>query len=159
VFILFIKDLIHLTAFNKSFSIEKALIHLKKRASGLDSIFAIAGSVAGRFSKISRHSFSSKRAHNKINIKKYNKLLIKLISSTNSESLISKRTKLSKTFFNKTLLTKLIKKINNHNNNINLLPRKSENLVSKKHILSKELIGKGLLLNPINKKKLDALLA
>jgi Mitochondrial ribosomal protein (VAR1) len=161
VFILFIKDLIHLTSSNKSLSIEKALTQLQKGASGQDSISAgySQGHRAGRFSKISRHSVSGKRAHGKISIKNYNQLLIKLISSTNSESLIRKRTRLSKTFFNKTLLTKLIKKINNHNNNIILQLRKAENLGSKKHISSKELIGKGLLLNPINKKKLDALLA
>jgi Mitochondrial ribosomal protein (VAR1) len=151
VFILFIKDLIQLTSSNKALSIEKALTQLQKGGSGLDSIFA----GAGRISKIPR--LSSKRAHNKISIKNYNQLLIKLISSTNSESLIKKRTRLSKIFFNKTLLAKLIKKVNNHNNNINLLPCKT--VGSKKHISSKELIGKGLLLNPINKKKLDALLA
>jgi hypothetical protein len=161
VFILFIKDLIHLTSFNKTLSIEKALTQLQKGTSGLDSIFAgySKGHGAGRFSKISRHSVSGKRAHGKISIKNYNQLLIKLISSTNSESLIRKRTRLSKTFFNKTLLAKLIKKVNNHNNNINIQPCKAKDLLSKKHISTKELIGKGLLLNPINKKKLDALLA
>lgn len=159
VFILFIKDLIHLTSFNKALSIEKALIQIQKGASGLDSISA--GLEAGRFLKISRHSFSGKKANKKISIISKNQLLINLISSTNSESLISKRTRLSKTFFNKTLQAKLIKKINNHNNNINLLPLKAKSLGpgSKKNISPKELIGKGLLLNPINKKKLDALLA
>jgi len=166
VFILFIKDLIHLTSFNKALSIEKALIQIQKGASGLDSISAglpssSGGLGAGRFLKISRHSFSGKKANKKISIISKNQLLINLISSTNSESLISKRTRLSKTFFNKTLLAKLIKKINNHNNNINLLPLKAKSLGpgSKKNISPKELIGKGLLLNPINKKKLDALLA
>jgi len=161
VFILFIKDLIHLTSFNKALSIEKALIQIQKGASGLD--FISAGSRAERFLKIkiSRHSFSGNRANKKISIISKNQLLINLISSTNSESLTRKRTRLSKTFFNKTLLAKLIKKINNHNNNINFLPHKAKSLGSgsKKHISSKELIGKGLLLNPINKKKLDALLA
>jgi hypothetical protein len=174
VFILFIKDLIHLTSSNKALSIEKALIQLQKGASGLDSIFAsslpspsgagiatqgLHQARAGRFFKISRHSFLPKKANKKISIFKNNQLLINLISSTNSESLTRKRTRLSKTFFNKTLLAKLIKKVNNHNNNINLLPRKAESLGSKKPILPKELIGKGLLLNPINKKKLDTLLA
>jgi hypothetical protein len=167
VFILFIKDLIHLKSSNKALSIEKALIQLAQRAqkgaSGLDSILAGShasqGLRAGRFLKISRHSFSSKRANKKLSIFKNNQLLINLISSTNSETLTQNRTRLSKTFFNKTLLAKLIKKVNNHNNNINLLPRKAESLGSKKHILTKELIGKGLLLNPINKKKLDTLLA
>jgi hypothetical protein len=56
-------------------------------------------------------------------------------------------------------MAKLIKKVNNHNNNINFLPHKAENLRSKNHISPKELIGKGLLLNPISKKKLDTLLA
>lgn len=172
VFILFIKDLIHLTSSNKAFSIEKALIQLQKGASGLDSIFAgfpaSQGYGSGRFFKISHHSFpsgsSGKRANNtlrgKISIFKNNQLLINLISSTNSESLTRKRTRLSKTFFNKTLLAKLIKKVNNHNN-INILHRKAESLESKKHsfISPKELIGKGLLINPVNKKKLDALLA
>jgi hypothetical protein len=167
VFILFIKDLIHLTSSNKALSIEKALIQLQKGASGLDSIFAgfpaSLGHGAGRFFKIYHHSLSlrgsGKRANKKISIFKNNQLLINLISSTNSESLTRKRTRLSKTFFNKTLLAKLIKKVNNHNNNINLLPRKAESLGSKKHISPKELIGKGLLINPVNKKKLDALLA
>jgi len=168
VFLLFIKDLIHLKSFNKALSIEKALTQLAQRAqkgaSGLDSILAGSqtsqGLGAGRFLKISRHSFSNKRANKKMRIFKNNQLLINLISSTNSESLTRKRTRLSKTFFNKTLLAKLIKKVNNHNNNINLLPHKAESLGSKKHILPKELIGKGLLLSPINKKKkLDALLA
>jgi hypothetical protein len=159
VFILFIKDLIHLTSSNKALSIEKALIQLQKGASGLD--FILGGFGAGRFFKISRHSFSNKKANEKTGIIKNNQLLINLISSTNSESLTRKRTRLSKTFFNKTLLAKLIKKINNHNNNnnINLLSHKAESLGSKKPISPKELIGKGLLLNPINKKKLDALLA
>jgi len=167
VFILFIKDLIHLKSSNKALSIEKALTQLAQRAqkgvSGLDSILAGShasqGLGAGRFLKNSRHSFSSKRANKKMIIFKNNQLLINLISSTNSETLTKKRTRLSKTFFNKTLLAKLIKKVNNHNNNINLLPHKAESLGSKKHILPKELIGKGLLLNPINKTKLDALLA
>jgi hypothetical protein len=167
VFILFIKDLIHLTSSNKALSIEKALIQLQKGASGLNSILAgfpsLQGHRPGRFIKISHHSLSSKRANDpegkKISIFKNNQLLINLISSTNSESLTRKRTRLSKTFFNKTLLAKLIKKVNNHNNNINLLPRKAESLGSKKPILPKELIGKGLLINPVNKKKLDALLA
>ncbi len=167
VFILFIKDLINLKSSNKALSIEKALTQLAQRAqkgaSGLDSILAGSqasqGLRAGQFLKISRHSFSNKRANKKMSIFKNNQLLINLISSTNSESLTRKRTRLSKTFFNKTLLAKLIKKINNHNNNLNLLPLKAESLESKKHILPKELIGKGLILNPINKKKLAALLA
>lgn len=169
VFILFIKDLIHLTSSNKAISIEKALIQLQKGASRPDSIFADSLTLQGpklkaeRFlspqGQISHHSLLGKRANKKISIFKNNQLLINLISSTNSESLTRKRTKLSKTFFNKTLLAKLIKKVNNHNNNINLLHRKAESLGSKKHISPKELIGKGLLINPINKKKLDALLA
>jgi len=165
VFILFIKDLIHLKSSNKALSIEKALNQLAQRAQKGASGLILAGSHAsqglgvGRLFKISRHSFSSKRANKKMIIFKNNQLLINLISSTNSETLTKKRTRLSKTFFNKTLLAKLIKKVNNHNNNINLLPHKAESLGSKKHILPKELIGKGLLLNPINKKKLDALLA
>lgn len=159
VFILFIKNLINLTSSNKALSIESALTQLQKGASGLDSIFA--SSRAEQFLKISRHSFSGKKANKKISIFKNNQLLINLISSTNSESLTRKRTRLSKTFFNKTLLAKLIKKVDNHNNNIKILPRmaKSLGLESKKHISPKELIGKGLLLNPINKKKLNALLA
>jgi hypothetical protein len=94
--------------------------------------------------------------------KKYNQLLIKLINSTNSESLTRKRIRLSKTFFNKSLLAKLTKKVNNHNNNINLLGpflkgwEKENSIV--KNVSTKELIGKGILLNPVNKKKLDALL-
>jgi Mitochondrial ribosomal protein (VAR1) len=172
VFIFFIKDLIHLTSYNKSLSIEKALTQLQKGASGLNSIFvdtpyhinrnraqAGQGIRAGQFLQISRRSLLSKRTNKKIGIIKNNQLLINLISSTKSESLIKNRTRLSKTFFNKTLLAKLIKKVNNHNNNINLLLHKAENLGSKKNILPNELIGKGLLLNPINKKKLNALLA
>jgi hypothetical protein len=171
VFILFIKDLIHLTSSNKALSIEKALIQLQKGALGLNSVFAGfppsllgAGSAslghgAGRFLKNSHHSLLGKRANKKISIFKNNQLLINLISSTNSESLTRKRTRLSKTFFNKTLLTKLIKKVNNHNNNIKFLPHKADSIGSKKHISPKELIGKGLLINPVNKKKLDALLA
>jgi Mitochondrial ribosomal protein (VAR1) len=163
VFILFIKDLIHLTSSNKALSIEKALIQLQKGASGLNSI--LAGFPASNPNpirgKAKGHGSSGKRANKKISIFKNNQLLINLISSTNSESLTRKRTRLSKTFFNKTLLAKLIKKVNNHNNNINILHLKAKSLGSKKHsfISPKELIGKGLLINPVNKKKLDALLA
>jgi len=159
VFILFIKDLIHLTSSNKALSIEKALIQLQKGASGMNSI--LAGFPASNPFRGKGHGSSGKRANKKISIFKNNQLLINLISSTNSESLTRKRTRLSKTFFNKTLLAKLIKKVNNHNNNINILHRKAESLGSKKHsfISPKELIGKGLLINPVNKKKLDALLA
>jgi hypothetical protein len=159
VFILFIKDLIHLTSSNKALSIEKALIQLQKGASGLNSI--LAGFPASNPFRAKGHGSSGKRANKKISIFKNNQLLINLISSTNSESLTRKRTRLSKTFFNKTLLAKLIKKVNNHNNNNNILHLKAKSLGSKKHsfISPKELIGKGLLINPVNKKKLDALLA
>jgi hypothetical protein len=160
VFILFIKDLMNLTSSNKELSIEKALIQLQRGVPTIASVKPTFGSGIGRFDRSkSTHSYNSEqRGYGKVGFKKYNQLLIKLISSTNSESLTRKRTRLSKIFFNKSLLAKLTKKVNNHNNNLNFLPA---GLIgsTKKNISTKELIGKGLLLNPVNKKKLDALLA
>ena len=158
VFILFIKDLMNLTSSNKELSIEKALIQLQKGIPALNttSIKPPFGSGIGRFanSKPTRPDNLRKIGHGLVEFKKYNQLLIKLINSTNSESLTRKRTRLSKTFFNKSLLAKLTKKVNNHNNNMNFLMESSK----KKNVSTKELIGKGILLNPVNKKKLDALL-
>jgi hypothetical protein len=84
-----------------------------------------------------------------------------LIDSTNSEALTRKRTRLSKSFFNKSLLLKLATKINNHNNNTNLLALPlgaGTDLKTKNAMLPTDLIGKGQLLSPINKNKLDKIL-
>jgi hypothetical protein len=75
--------------------------------------------------------------------------------------LTRKRTRLSKSFFNKSLLLKLVTKINNHNNNTNLLALPlgaKTDLKTKNAMLPTDLIGKGQLLSPINKNKLDKIL-
>jgi hypothetical protein len=163
VFILFIKDLMNLTASKKRLSIEKALVQLQKGApaiaiAAVPSAPTLKGSGVGRFINAGRTTTSGKRGNGLIGFKNYNQLLIKLISSTNSDALTRKRTRLSKIFFTKTLLAKLTKKVNNHNNNTNLNAYKADGFGSTNNVLTKELIGKGLLLNPVNKKKLDALL-
>jgi hypothetical protein len=156
VFILFIKDLMNLTSSKKGLSIEKALIKLQNGASAISAVPAaptLAGSErrAGRFIKAGRTTSSGKKGNG--GFKKYNQLLIKLISSTNSDALTRKRTRLSKIFGNKTLWAKLQNKINLHNNSLDAHVRPL-NIQGKKTIASSELIGKGNLMRPVNKAKL-----
>jgi hypothetical protein len=141
----------NLITYNKNFTIEEALIQLQKGVP-INNYINISDKP-----RIFKNSFVlKKKTNNLIEFKKQNQLLMKLINSTNSESLIKNRTRLSKIYFNKSLLAKLAQKINIHNNINNII---KSNLNSKNNIVStKELVGKGLLLKPVNKKKLDALL-
>jgi len=151
IFILFIKDLINLTTYNKQLTIEQALIRLQK---GLPINYFVLSNKT-RF--LNNSSGLKKKTNDLIKFKKHNQLLMKLINSTNSEYLNKKRTILSKIYFNKWLLSNLIKKINTHNNVENIITKL--NLNSQNNIISsKELVGKGLILKPINKQKLDTLI-
>jgi hypothetical protein len=155
VFILFIKDLINIIIFNKNLSIEEGLIKLQKGI--LINNFITSSSILLNKTRFLNNSVSLKLTKNDLKrFKQNNQLLIKLINSTNLESLNKKRTRLSKTFFNKSLLAKLTNKINIHNNTISNIIKPKLN--SKKFIVSnKELVGKGLLLKPVNKQKLNNL--
>jgi hypothetical protein len=168
VFILFIKDFMNLTSSNKGLSIENALTQLQKGAPastsptgrGFGNIksplgLALKGLGHKRFVKPARSSTFVQRENGLVGLNlKNNQLLIKLISSTNSESLIRKRTRLSKIFGNKSLWAKIQNKIQKHNNSLYDYLRPSK-VQGKKTIASSELIGKGALISPITKAKLN----
>lgn len=163
VFILFIKDLMNLTSSNKVLSIEKALTHLQKGAPTLASVpaaFSLKGASRFLVRPALQPAALTHRVHGLDGVKKYNQLLIKLISSTNSESLTRKRTRLSKTFFNKFLLAKVQNKINKHNNSLDVHLRPSKvrgKIFIASALRAAELIGKGALMSPVSKAKLDKL--
>lgn len=157
VFILFIKDLMILTSSKKGLSIEKALKQLQKGAPAISTITtapSLKGSGVGLFISAAHSTTTQERGKGLIGFKKYNQLLIKLISSTNFESLTRKRTRLSKILSNKTLWAKLQNKINKHNNSLgvhmSLLKGRGINTIA-----SSELIGKGNIMRPVSKAKLE----
>lgn len=154
VFVLFIKDLMNLTVSKKGLTIEKALSELQK---GTPS-YVSNSFVAPKDLAISK---SKKGANFLITQKRHNQLFMKLINSTNSEALSRKRTRLSKTFFNKSLLAKIRNNINMYNDtdSLDVHTRSSKGKgSSRKNIAFKELIGRNALMSPVTKAKLNNLL-
>lgn len=154
VFILFIKDLMNLIVYNKELSIEKALIQLQKGT----PVFESFGPKNGAITLKSAYNGQNKLAN--VAQKKYNKLYMKLISSTNSETLSKKRIRLSKTFFNKSLLAKLQNNIKMYNNtdSLDVHFKNTKGKGSENKIIGfKELTGNGVLMSPVTKAKLNYL--
>jgi hypothetical protein len=150
VFVLFIKDLMNLTVSKKGLTIEKALSELQK---GTPSY------VSNSFVGPKDLALSKKGAI--ITQKRQNQLFMKLINSTNSEALSRKRTRLSKTFFNKSLLAKIRNNILMFNNtdSLDVHTRSAKGKgSSRKNIAFKELIGRNALMSPVTKAKLNNLL-
>lgn len=159
VFMFFIKDLMNLTVSKKGISIEKALSELQKgKLNTFGNKIAVSNSLGGKKGAI-MSGYNNRNKLVSTTTKRHNQLVMKLINSTNSESLSRKRTRLSKTFFNKSLLAKLRNNINMYNSTDSLdVHFRSTKGRGKKNIAFKELIGKNALMNPVTKAKLNNLL-